>query len=258
MPEDSGATLLQAACGVGTTQGPSGPRFIHSLLLHPLPRWELGPWELQPQGQNREFQEERPSQDLNPSVLGKPLPPSDAHLWTLLGLLSPLGPPSWHCQAPPPEAKTLPSCKPTREPAADPCHPYSPSLFQNLATLESWWDLGHFPDEPRVRSGSQPHRRTLAGPLPEAVSPAFLSPLCCPHTLPEKTSKGSSCSLCFLPRPLGLPASQTPGEILSWSQVSLPLWLSPPLSQQAQNSPSCQRASISTELGAGPAGPSGH
>ena len=105
--------LLQVACGVGTTQGPSGPRFIHSLLLLPLPRWELGPWELQPQGQNREFQEERPSQDLNPSVLGKPLPPSDAHLWTLLGLLSPLGPPSWHCQAPPPEAKTLPSCKPT-------------------------------------------------------------------------------------------------------------------------------------------------
>ena len=107
MPEDSGATLLQAECGVGTTEGPSGPRFIHNLLLLPLPCWELGPWELQPQGQNQEFQEERPSQDLNPSILGKPLPPSDAHLWTLLGLLSPLGPPSWHCQAPPPEAKTL-------------------------------------------------------------------------------------------------------------------------------------------------------
>lgn len=54
------------------------------------------------------------------------------------------------------------------------------------------------------------------------------------------------------------PASRTPGEILSWSQVSLPLWLSPPLSQQAQNSPSCQRASISAELGAGLAGPPGH
>lgn len=37
--------------------------------------------------------------------------------------------------------------------------------------------------------------------------------------------------------------------------MSLPLWLSPRLSQQAQNSPSCQRASISAKLGAGLARP---
>lgn len=137
MPEDSGATLLQAECGVGTTQGPSGPRFIHNLLLLPLPWWELGPQELQPQRQDQAFQEERPSQDLNPSISGKPLPHSDAHLWIWLGLLSPLEPPSWHWQAPPLEAKTLPPCKSTREPVADPCHTYSPSLSQNLATLGS-------------------------------------------------------------------------------------------------------------------------
>ena len=208
MPEDSGATLLQAECGVGTTEGPSGPRFIHNLLLLPLPCWELGPWELQPQGQNQEFQEERPSQDLNPSILGKPLPPSDAHLWTLLGLLSPLGPPSWHCQAPPPEAKTLPPCKPTREPAADSCHPYSPSLFQNLATLGSWWDLGHFPDEPRVRSGSQPHRRTLAGPLPEALSPSLSSPRCVAPTPFQKRLQRAAPAVCAFP--LDLWAFQLP------------------------------------------------
>lgn len=190
MPEDSGATLLQAECGVGTTEGPSGPRFIHNLLLLPLPCWELGPWELQPQGQNQEFQEERPSQDLNPSILGKPLPPSDAHLWTLLGLLSPLGPPSWHCQAPPPEAKTLPPCKPTREPEADSCHPYSPLLFQNLATLGSWWDLGHFPDEPRVRSGSQPTEEPWPASSQRPCLPRFPLPAVLPPHPSRKDFKG--------------------------------------------------------------------
>ena len=55
MPEDYGATLLQAECGVGTTEGPSGPRFIHSLLLLPCHGGSWGHGSYSHKGRIRHF-----------------------------------------------------------------------------------------------------------------------------------------------------------------------------------------------------------
>lgn len=72
------------------------------------------------------------------------------------------------------------------------------------------------------------------------------------HAFPEQTSKGSPCSV--YPQTPGLAAPRTQENSFLESGVTVPLAV-PLLSQQVQNSPSCQQASISAELGAGPARP---
>lgn len=241
MSEDSGATLLQGGVG-GPPKAPWGPdSSTGSFCPAVLAAGAVG--AAATRAESGVSGGERPKPGPEPQHLRKaPSLPLMPTCRPLLGLLSSLSP---HLALA--GSSSLPGSLQLTWPHLQPL------TLPELGHSGSWWDLGHFPDEPRVRSCSQPHKRTLAVPLPQTPLSPLSSPAVLPHTLPENTSKGSSCSLCFTPRPLGLSSfPNSRGNSFLESGVTAPLAV-PSAEPTGPNSPSCQRTSISTELGAGPA-----
>lgn len=232
-------TLTPGLAGVGRDSTPESQSFRLSWRDHPLgaPKTPTGHRHAAVSAETQDS-----GGDTSLASQEKPLPSSATRLGRRLSVDPTQTPdaledPAWHWQEPPSTWRLCPNnlgfCLwGSGVPGAglSPSHSLQPGSSRTWPISgPPWGPLGHFPDAPKLGSNSQHDCRAWSPPW---------SP-CCPvtptPTLPEKTFQGQLLESVPPPRPLSwqLPELPTPGEILSWSQVSVPLWLSLLLSQQA-------------------------